>query len=489
MAAAAALGGCAQNAESLAPRSATEPWRPGHSRHSTLLPAKYTPSAPGYRDFSVQGDPEVGQLPPPPQTVPGKVYRLPELIDLAARNNPLTKSAWEQARRSALAVGIAEATFLPALSANVVAGAQEITTPVDILGEERDIDSTADGAVASLGVQWLLFDFGQRKAAVDAARQLSVASNIAFNGTHQALIYNVTRTYYQYGAARRGAELAGQALQNSRSILAAAVQREKGGIGTTVDVAQARQQVAQSELRQVVSQGQERDSYQALLDAMGVSPTLKIRVAGSGDRPLARSARAMTDEVIRSSLQRRPDVLASYAAMKASEAGVKVAKADFLPKVFLGASVGTENDSFEIGGLPTIGQQASGTGVLVGATMPIYDGGVRGANVKLAESRVSEAKAAFEKTQEEAVREMVVAANALRSAVESYQASTKLTEAAAITYDAALDAYRNGLGTVTDATAADSGLLDARQARADAHAASLVAAANLAFVLGSMTSY
>jgi outer membrane protein len=31
-------------------------------------------------------------------------------------------------------------------------------------------------------------------------------------------------------------------------------------------------------------------------------------------------------------------------------------------------------------------------------------------------------------------------------------------------------------------------LLDARSARADAHAASLTAAANLAFVMGSMTS-
>jgi outer membrane protein TolC len=94
----------------------------------------------------------------------------------------------------------------------------------------------------------------------------------------------------------------------------------------------------------------------------------------------------------------------------------------------------------------------------------------------------------FEKTKDDAAREIVVSAETLRSALASYQAATALVSAAAITYDAAHDAYRAGLGNVTEATAADSGLLAARQAQADAHAAALVAAANLAFMLGDMTS-
>ena len=57
-----------------------------------------------------------------------------------------------------------------------------------------------------------------------------------------------------------------------------------------------------------------------------------------------------------------------------------------------------------------------------------------------------------------------------------------------VTYNAAFEAYQNGLGTLTDVTAADSSLLDAREAQADAHAASLLAASSLAFMLGNMTS-
>lgn len=485
--------GCAQNAESLAPSSPSQPWTPGNSTGTSLLPRSESSQTAGgndasARDFSVVGSPAVADLPPPPQTQAGKVYQLPELIDIAARNNPVTRVAWEHARQSALAVGIAEATFLPSISANAVGGVQTTDAPVQALGVQRYLNTNATGITSAVALQWLIFDFGQRGAIVDAAKQISLAANVMFNASHQKLIFDVTRTYYQYGATRTRLDIADQTLRNSRNIFAAAAQREKGGIGTTVEVAQARQQVAQSELRRVVAEGQERDAYQALLAAMGVSPTLAIKVGNSGSRRLPPAVNMPMEDMIKLALVRRPDVLASYATIKASEAGVDAAKADFMPKVFVAGGVATGSGSFNASGLPTIGQQMSATGVLVGATMPLFDAGVRSANLRAAQSRVSAAQDIFKKTQQEAVREMVVASNAVRSALQSYQAATRLTEAATITYDAALDAYRNGLGTITAATAADTGLLDARQARADAHAAALVAASNLAFVLGAMTS-
>lgn len=484
----ALLAGCAQYAEQLAPASPNEPWQQGRKTTTSLLPQE--PAAPrsGPVDFGVRGNPDVTVLPPPPEVKAGKVYPLPELIDLAARHNPTTRTAWEQARQAALAVGIAESTFLPTISANVIGGRQENVTPVDVLGVRRDIDTTVSGVSTAVALQWLVFDFGQRKAAVEVAKRVLEAANVNFNGAHQLLIFNVTRTYYQYGAAQTRTEIAGQSLKNSGAILEAAVARERKGLGTTVEVAQARQQLAQSELRQVVAEGQQRDAYQALLAAMSVSPTLNIKVANSGRRRLPAPADVSTDEMVREALARRPDVLAAYANMKAGEAGIDVATTDFLPKVFLAGVAAQGSNDFNVASLPTLGQQTTATGVLIGAAVPIYDGGLRAANLKAAESRAAVARAAFTKTQEEAVREMVVASNTLRSALASHRAANKLTDAASITYEAALDAYRNGLGTVTAATAADSGLLDARQARADAHAASLIAAANLAFVLGAMTS-
>jgi outer membrane protein TolC len=63
-----------------------------------------------------------------------------------------------------------------------------------------------------------------------------------------------------------------------------------------------------------------------------------------------------------------------------------------------------------------------------------------------------------------------------------------LTQAATITAKAQRDYYQQGLGTLTDAVAAQTALLQARLARAKAHSDALVAAATIAFATGSLTS-
>lgn len=126
--------------------------------------------------------------------------------------------------------------------------------------------------------------------------------------------------------------------------------------------------------------------------------------------------------------------------------------------------------------------------MLIGVNLPLYDGGLRAARLKDAQIRVDDAKSVFQKSQRDAVREIILAHDMLNTALSSYYAADELVSTASIAYDAALEAYQNGVGTLTMVTEASTGLLDARSARVDAHAASLAAAANLAFVMGEMTS-
>ncbi|MFG1431910.1 TolC family protein [Xanthobacter sp. V2C-8] len=441
------------------------------------------------RDFSVAPEPAVAELKATPDIARDRPYGLSELIDIAQNQNPQTRVAWQQARQAALATGMVEATFLPYISANVIGGYQKLSAPLPVqVGSEKNLTTSIDGISPQIALQWLVFDFGQRNALADAARHNANAANVLFNGLHQKIIFDVTRAYFLYGAARSRVGLAEQNLANSRRIEDAAQERMQKGLGTTVEVAQARQQVAQARFGLVQAQGGERDAYQGLLAAMGVSPMTELRVKVANGRRLPESVDVPTEKMISAALARRPDVLAAYSVVNATRSGITAAEAAFMPKVFLGAVAATGNTSLSATGLPTIGQQSSASGVMVGATMPIYDGGLRAAQLKNAESLADATEATFQKAKDAAAREIVVSAHTLRSALASYRAATALAEAAAVTYDAALDAYRSGVGNITVATAADSGLLTARQAQADAHAASLVAAANLAFVLGAMTS-
>jgi len=53
---------------------------------------------------------------------PGRIYTFPELIDLAQRNNPETRVAWERACMAAAGVGLSESLYYPYLAASAGAG-------------------------------------------------------------------------------------------------------------------------------------------------------------------------------------------------------------------------------------------------------------------------------------------------------------------------------------------------------------------------------
>src|SRR6202012_5367299 len=93
-------------------------------------------------------------------------------------------------------------------------------------------NGSLNGTVSAVSLQWLLFDFGQRAAVVDAAKQGSVISNIAFTAAHQPLIYNVTLAFYNHAAAQARLTTATQSLKNAQDVQAAAEERYKHDVGT-----------------------------------------------------------------------------------------------------------------------------------------------------------------------------------------------------------------------------------------------------------------
>ena len=84
------------------------------------------------------------------------------------------------------------------------------------------------------------------------------------------------------------------------------------------------------------------------------------------------------------------------------------------------------------------------------------------------------------------MRQVVASQSALESSLAAYDAARALADAAQVTYDAAYNAYRRGVGTVTEANLAQNQLLLARNASADAYSAALTSAAMLALATGEI---
>ena len=497
--AATGLAGCATSSLDMAPDSPDRPWQPQTDATGAIVPGPPTSvaSVASARRYQLPANPALAAVPPPPPLEQMHAYGLPELIDLAESENPLTRIAWNDARNVALAAGIARSAYLPQLSVAAMgwyAGGRGSNSSV--LGDSS-VSASSHGVTPVVALQWLLFDFGGRAARVEAASQATVMANISFTAVHQQVIYDVSVAFYGYQAARSRIATTRQGLNNAEAILTAAQSRYKHGIGTVIEVAQATQNRAQAKLAVVQAQGMESNSYLTLISATGISPLSKPTIAEIPQHMLSPAMIDSIDQIVSSAIARRPDVLSAYAAERVNLAKVKAAESEFMPKVFVSASAAYNTSSSSLSAVPAVGQQLPtvnlsggryGGSVIVGVTIPLYDGGLRSAVLAQARNDADSASTRLARSREEAVRQIVTAQNTLQSSIAAHTAAKELLAASQTTYDAAFDAYRQGVGSVTDALLAQNQLLAAKNADADSYSAALSAAATLALATGSVDS-
>lgn len=507
------LAGCATSELSTAPSSPSQPWAPevttdgglslsrgGAGRHALVLPS----------GFTLPSDPSVVAQAASP-TLPeqnGHAYTLAELIDVAQSSNPQTRRAWNTARDAALAVGIIKSTYLPYLSATVVGGWSHSSSQTsDVTLDAGNYGSiSADGlpqrrgggsgSVETLSLKWLLFDFGRREALVRSAKEAQLATNVLFTGAHQKIIYGVSIAFYTHAAATARSHLLQEAVRNARRVQAAAEARLQQGQGTIVDVTQARQLTAQVTLRQVKAEGDDEDTYLALLTAAGVSANAHIALADVSGRSLTPADATLSDDMIKSAVARRPDVLAAYAAARSARNRITAARDAFRPSIFMTGNVSYMSGGLNLTSVPGAGNDSTSTLnmsgnrfstlILGGITVPIFDGGLRAALLKRAQDQSDSADATLRQAVNDSIQQIVTAQSALHTSLSAYSAAQTLHTAAQTSFDAALTSYRSGVGSVTQTEIACNGLLDAQINQADAYYASLIAAASLAFATGAI---
>src|ERR1700757_3134063 len=266
-----------------APPSPVRPWAP--------------PSLPKYEGELRQYEPTEAEQRYLPAIDPRKTYNLAELIDIAERSNPETRVAWERARMAAAAVGLTASAYYPYVVAAAAGGYDRAFIPfptlralpqppptngnlpnVEIVGGST-LTTEALLARGELTAKWLLLDFGERSAIRAAAREKLLMANVAFNGTHQKIVFDVTDRFYQLGTARQKVMVSQSALDAANTVEQAARARFDTGLATKPELLQAQQQSAQSNFDLQASLGAESDSRVALIESIGLMPTVTLKVA------------------------------------------------------------------------------------------------------------------------------------------------------------------------------------------------------------------
>jgi outer membrane protein len=260
------------------------------------------------------------------------------------------------------------------------------------------------------------------------------------------------------------------------------------GLETVVDLAQARRQTAQARFNLARATGAEHAAYSALVASMGIAPSTRIGTADSSELKLPAVPSGDIDRFVRDALVNRPDIIAALGKIRAAEATLSGALASYRPT--FGFEVkGYENiGQLSVEGGPYASVRQPGASVLFKLSLPLFDGGARDAGVAIARSEIAAARSSLDQARDTAVQQVTNAYDALQTSFAEYTAALPLTKAAQTAYDAALDAYRNGVGTYTDLVTAESAMSQALAEKEDAHANVFTAAAALAFSTGAILS-
>ena len=424
-----------------------------------------------------------------PAIDPQKRYELIELIDFAERVNPETRVAWEAARQAAIGVGLVESEYFPVLTLAALGGYQSTAFPAPKdVAPDGFFRANLEQVVPVLSLRWLLLDFGRRGNARDAAKERLLAANLGFNRKHQEIIFRVQRAFFALTSLRAKIGVAQSAVDSAQAVRESAESRLANGLATLPEVALARQQEAQAafDLEDVLAR--DRDAVVALAESIGVPPTTSIQVTDFSALPPPSALEASVDRVIDQALERRPDLIAKVAAVRAREADLRRARAAYYPTLALVGNVGTLAGQAEVtgGNKPTGWFSAAEPSYGVGLALEwnLFEGGATRRRVELAEAERRAAQDEVTVARDRAIREVWIAYTDVRLAVRRLDVADALVDASQKSYEATLQSYRRGLGTLIDLLAARRELSRARFVALDTKVQLLEASAALAFASG-----
>lgn len=393
------------------------------------------------------------------------VYGVLEVVDQALCRNPQTHAAWANARYQAAQVGVAQADYLPSLDGKAAASRQRTD------GTNRHPRS------ASMTLSWLLYDFGARDANLENARQLLSAASSTLDATVQTVFLAALQAYYNAQAARAALSAAQESENASHESLLAAEVRYKVGTATPADRLQAQTAWSQAVLNRIKVEGLVKTTLGTLANVMGFDASRPLILADIPRATPDANFERDLDALIAEARQRRPDLQAAEAQLKAAQANVDYARTSGLPTLSLSAGP-TWADS------GTITSHSSAVGLTL--TLPIFSGFNTTYNLRSAQARAAAASAQRDSVNLQVALDVWTAYQNLITATQTIRTSTDLLASAEQSERVALGRYRAGVGSILDVLNAQSALAAARLQRIQAGLDWHVSRATLAKAVGTL---
>ncbi|WP_374584064.1 efflux transporter outer membrane subunit [Pseudoduganella sp.] len=402
--------------------------------------------------------------------------RLQQIIATALDNNRDLRIAALRIEEARGAYRIQRADRLPALNASL-AGSRSRTPGFANAGGQSQVGERYDAGLAIPAFE--LDFFGRVKSLSDAALSSYLATEEARQAAHISLVAEVAKAYYTERALAEQQALAERTYEARKRTFELTRQRVEGGASSRLDLRSNEQQMetARAAALSLARQRAQASNALNLLAGQPVQPA-------DGAAPLADS---VADTVATLSaglpsdlLAKRPDIRAAELRLKAANANIGAARAAFFPRITLTTAIGSASREFS--GLFDSGNDTwSFTPQLV---LPIFDAGRNLANLDVSHARKNIAVADYERTIQQAFREVADALAAKTYLGEQVAAQRAVQDAQAERLRLLQLRFENGVASSLDVLDAQRELFSAEQALVQARLLRTTSAIDLYRALG-----
>ncbi len=380
---------------------------------------------------------------------------LRDLIQTALKQNYDVRIAAARILEARAQLGIARADQFPSIAASVSSANERIPQSARIPG----LETTANQL--SLSAAWELDFWGRYRRATESARASLLAQEWAQRAVISSLVSDVASAYFQLRELDLELEISRRTLASRQDSLRLTQLLADRGSTSLLDVRQAEQLVftagaAIPDLEQRIEQQENLIST-----LLGENPRSIARGKDLVDQPHALEVPAGLPSSL---LERRPDIRQAEQQLIAANAQIGVAKSAYFPQISLTASGGYQSSA-----LTGLFSGPAGLWSIGGNTVqPIFEGGRIRNNVRFAEAQTQEATLFYQRTVQQAFRDVSDALIGYRKSQEFRIQQEQLTRAAYDTKNLSNMRYKGGATSYLEVLDSDTRYFSAQLTLAQA---------------------
>jgi outer membrane protein, multidrug efflux system len=380
---------------------------------------------------------------------------LRDLIRSALQQNYDVRIAAARVLEARALLGIARADQLPTVN-----GAASVVNERSPEVAGRPAVETSPTQV-SVALAWELDFWGKFRRATESARASLLSEEWAQRQIISSLVSDIASAYFQLREQDLELEISRQTLASRTDSLRLTQVLADRGATSLLDVRQAEQLVygAGATIPDLERRIEQQENFISIL--VGKNPEAIVRGRRLVDQPHPPEVPAGLPSSL---LERRPDILQAEQQLVATNAQIGVARADYFPQISLTAVGGSQSSALTRLFAGPAGLWSVGASAL----QPIFEGGRIRSRVGFAEARAQEATFIYQRTVQQAFREVSDALVAYRKSQEVRIQQQRLTDAAEDATRLSNMRYRGGAASYLEVLDGETRFFAARLALAQA---------------------